>query len=465
MTSKKHWQSKDATTVLKYGALDAVATARVYSKLLREPEWATPRTQKLYEVHTQIARIAAEMHDTGIWMDKANLRYVAWGLEIEYDERAVKVEKLVGIKGFKVSPNALRALIFKRHETKEIHRFSLEDPLDSALWSSEDTISVDKGALLTLYVDPATPQDLREIIGLYWDAEHSWKQRSTFITSELVAHATGRDGRLRPGWNSAGTDTMRWSCTEPNVMNIPQWLRCIYGAPPGKVLIHADKSQAELRMMEAICGDQELKRRLDTGDVYTEDAKDWFGLPATATKKDVKPEARKAAKIIQLGSQYGAGLATVYRQALVQDRTTKWATAANLFKCFLSTYTDTTRWWGEELDRVRKTGYSEGRLLHGRRYYPRDPPPTETNNYPCQRTVGEMMNLETVAVWQQLKRHVPSARIVIQLHDALDIEVPERHAGKVERILTDDMDCTYTIEGRTRRFPIELKRGTHWDEV
>jgi DNA polymerase-1 len=390
---------------------------------------------------------------------------MAWGLEVEYDEKAAKLEQLVAIPKFKTSPDMLRALIFKRHETKEIHRFSLEDPLDSALWSSEDTISVDKGALLTLFVDPATPPDLKEIIGLYWDAEHVWKQRSTFVASDLVNHAIGRDGRLRPGWNALGTDTMRWSCSEPNVMNVVQWLRCIYGAKPGCVLVHADKSQAELRMMEAISGDPELKRRLDTGDVYTEDAKDWFGLPKHFTKKEVKPDARKAAKILHLGSQYGAGLATVYKQALVQDRTTKWATAANLFKCFYASYAATVTWWGEELERVRKTGYSEGRILGGRRYYPRDPPPTETNNYPCQRTVGEMMNLETVAVHRRLKSDVPSARLVIQLHDAVDVEVPERHAGKVERILTEEMDTEYTIEGRTRRFPIEIKQGRHWDEV
>jgi len=463
--SKKNWQSKDSDEVLLYGALDTVATARVYQKLRKEPEWTEPRIKRLYDIHLQISAIAAEMHSTGIYVNEGNRRFMAWGMEVEYDEKAKLLEEAVAIPGFKTSPESLRALIFKRHETKAIHRFSLEDPYDSALWSSDDTISVDKDALLTLFVDPATPHELKDIIGLYWDAEHVWKQRSTFVASDLVTHAIGNDGRLRPGWNSAGTDTMRWSCSEPNVMNLEQWLRCIYGAAPGKVLIHADKSQLELRVMEAVSGDEELKRRLDTGDVYTEDAKDWFSLPAHFTKKDVKSSVRKAAKIIHLGSQYGAGGATVHRQALRQDRTMKWQMSANLHKCFLATYARTVAWWGEELERVRQTGYSEGRLLQGRRCYPRDPPPTETNNFPIQRTAGEMMNLEVIELHSKLKKHVPSAKVIIQLHDAFDVETPERHAGKVERIMEDVMDREYTIEGRTRRFPVEIKRGYTWDEV
>jgi len=458
----------DLDKLKRYNAQDCVETARVWEGISSEDEWQTPRVKRLYEVHEQLSIIAAEMHTTGFYVDQQKRQELADTLEQQYYAAEAKFLEKVGIPGFKCTPNDFRALIFKRHETAKVRRFSLPDPIDLAFYTSEeqDSISVGKDALLLLLIDPTVPQELKELIDLYWAAESVWKERSTFVTSALVSQAIGTDGRLRPGWNTCGTDTMRWSCSEPNIMNIKQHLRVMYRAAPSHVLVHADKSQLELRVMAAVAQDDELQKRLDTGDVYSEDARDWFQLGADCDVKKLKPAARKSAKIIHLGAQYAAGTNTIYSQALRQDRGMKFQLCDLLHKGFKKTYHRTVSYWGEEQERVRATGYSEGRVLFGRRTYPREPPITEVANYPIQRTAAEMMNVETIELWRALKKYVPKARLIAQLHDALDVECREKDRGEVERIMQDVLGTRqYTIEGKQHTFPIEMKVGTYWSEV
>jgi DNA polymerase-1 len=97
--------------------------------------------------------------------------------------------------------------------------------------------------------------------------------------------------------------------------------------------------------------------------------------------------------------------------------------------------------------------------------YPAPPPITEVANYPIQRTAGEMMNLEIIQLDRLLKERVPSAKLIVQLHDAFDVECDEDDADKVVAIYNEVCDREYTIEGRTRRFPVEIKIGKDWSEL
>lgn len=462
----KKYATKDPEVLLRYNALDTIATARVYAAHVNESEWREPRTKQLYEVHEQLAIIAAEMHSTGILVDEERRLFMSFCLQQEYEEKAARFADVAGVAELKPTPQNMRSLLFKRYEKEHVKLFGMDDPDNPKMYSDDGDIKVDKDALIQLVIDPHAPEKLKKLIKAFWDAEKPRKARSTYIDSDSVLHAIGHDGRLRPGWNTCGTDTMRWSCSEPNVMNLKQDMRAMYRASKGCQLVHADKSQLELRVMAARAPDAELQRRLESGDVYTADAIDWFKLPPTTTKKNLKPEARKASKIIHLASQYAASLRAVYQQCLRQDPTIKFQAASLLHQGFFTTYKDTVDYWKREHDEVLKKGYSEGAILGGRRYYPRPPPITETANYPIQRTAAEMMNIETVKLWKLLKKHVPAAKLVFQLHDAVDIDTPSRKVGVVTRMLEDVMGAAaYCINGRQYTFPIEIKVGTHWDEV
>jgi uracil-DNA glycosylase family 4 len=446
----------------EYNAYDCFYTSHVAAGLRAEPEWKSSRVQRIYGIQREKARIAAEMHTHGLYVNQERRAFMAWALMEEYKEKEKLLLGQVKLDGFDANPNHMRALIFQKHATgKYAHlaRYNLPDPIDPAMYVDEkelDTISVDEDSLTLLLIDPDVPDELKATIKLYWDAQTTWKSRSTFLVSKKVEQAIGRDNRLRAGWNSCGTDTGRFACSEPNMMNVPQELRHYIEAPPGYVMIGADYSQLELRVRAAVMQDRLLAEHLK-GDVYSENAKIWFGLPADMDVKRLKPGARKASKIIHLACQYAAGLKTVHSQALQQDRNMKFELTAGLFNGFRRTYSDTVLFWEEEHKRVCQLGYSESRILNRRRLYPREPPPTETANFPIQGTAADVVDIAMLELDRRLKAEVPRAQIVVQLHDAFYVYVPEKQSEQTVEILKECMEQEFTIEGRKYVFPTEIK--------
>jgi DNA polymerase I-like protein with 3'-5' exonuclease and polymerase domains len=466
--------TNNAQALLRYNAQDCVETARVYTALKKE-SWDA-RSQKLLETHYKLSQITAEMHDVGVKLHEGNRNFMLWCLEQQIEERVKALKTLVNVDGFEATDDHMRALIYKRHEwikriggkkkgiDYEMSLFSLPDPLNPKMYTDDtlQTISVDEKSLLLLISSGECPPKLMPILDAWWSLQGAKKQRG-YVRSRDIDEALGDDGRIRPSWNSCGTETMRFSCSEPPMMVYQQELRAMFGMEPGYVIVHADKSQLELRVMEAVANDRALKQALDTGDVYSFDARQWYGIPEGAP---VKKEARKSSKIIHLGSQYGAGIGAIYVQALMQDRTFKFSSARLLNSMWKTTYCDTVQYWADEMTRVMGCGYSEGRILGGRRVYPAQPELSEVANFPIQRTAAEMMNLELIELHERLKKEVPSAHIIIQLHDAIDVECRERDLEKVKRLMLEVMNREWAIDGRTRGFPVEMKVATHdWSEV
>lgn len=451
--------------LLKYCAMDCVVTARVYEGIRAEQDWQEERVQRLYQLHKDLSVACAEMHTAGFKVNQLNRDYLAWILNEEYDTREAELLSLVNMPGFRCNDNDMRKLIFKRHETKDLNRFHLNDPLDPALFTDTGLCSVNFDALLQLLLDPYVPEELRTIIKVYWKAQEAWKARSTFVTSEKVNRAIGRDGRIRPGWNSCGTDTGRFSCSEPNIMNLQQFLRAMYCAEEGNVLVHADFSQLELRVMAAVSEDLTLTKALESGDVYGEDAKAIFGLPADMNVKKMKPKARQASKQVHLAFQYGAGPPKVYAQVLAEDFDAKYSDVARVHDAMKKRYAGTVAYWLEEQKRVLKDGYSESRVLQRRRAYPAEPPITEIANYPIQSTASDVMNLAFLRVRNRLAKEVPTGKIIDQLHDALDVECAENDQAKVSKILKEEFERPLQIMEKTYIFPVEIKVGKFWDEL
>lgn len=444
--------------LMRYNAMDCVVTARAHGAMKREEDWGSDRVQRLYNIHSELSRIAGQMHTTGIHVHKQNREYMIWCIDQEIDQLRDEFLALVNIDGMRCNSNDMRSLIFKRHENERVHCYSLPDPYSEKMYTDEtlSTIKVDESSLLNLITSGECPDSLIKIIDAYWVCQRA-KHRKSFLTSKVIDQVIGLDGRLRPGWNSCGTDTMRFSCSGPNAMNIPQLLRAWLGPAPGRVMVHADKSQLEIRVMEVIADDPALLDRINSGDVYGQDAKDWFNLPKEMNVKKAKPKARQACKIIHLASQYAAGVATIHSQALESDRAFKFETTRLLNNGFKRTYCATVAYWEAEQKRVLNCGYSEGRLLQGRRYYPKPPLITEIANWPVQRTASEMMCLEMIELDEKLRKYTKDARIQVILHDAFDVDASEEEEGLVKEIMNEVMDRKYTIDGRERHFPVEMK--------
>lgn len=467
-----------------YNAHDCIVTARVEKGIRSEDDWSSPRVQRLYQVHRDLARIAGEMHTTGIKVDKLQRKWLGWALLQEYKEKEEKLIRTVGRKGFCAQPNHLRALIFQSAAVgKYAHlgMFDLPDPVDPAMYVDEKamkTISVDEDALTLLLVSPDTPPALKEIIQLYWDAQEIWKMRSTFVVSKLVSQAIGHDGRLRAGWNSCGTDTGRFACGRPNLMNVLKVIRSMYVARQGWELVGADWSQLELWVMYAVAGDEVLGAALKAGDVYSEDAKSFFSLPANMTKcgcdgacltpdRHIKSGARKAAKIIHLAKQYGAGKKKVFQQALKQDKRMDLLLSNTLCDRFDERYSGTVNYWDEEEARVLASDgmYSESRILQRRRYYPRAPERSETANYPVQATASDIKNLVLIDLDAKLKKYKMKTKILIDLHDAIYCESPNREVKAAGDLLEECMaQRKFRIGLRDFQFKVERKHAHRWSD-
>lgn len=453
----------------KYNAQDCVETARVFVAVCNEPEWTDPRVVRLHEVHAKLSQLAARMHSVGMYVNVQWRQFMIHCTKQAVVEAQDVLLQRVGDPGFRPTDHGLRALIYKRHAKPGRRSFNLPDPLNPKQYTNEKltTIGVNEPALLLLLISGECPDELVSIVDAWWELQ-AVRKRLQMLTSHLIDEAIGADGRLRPGWNSCGTDTMRFACSQPNVMNIEQLLRHMLGPPPGFAWVHGDKSQLELRVMAAVAEDDVLTRALSTGDVYAFNALEWFGsqLPPGTTVEDIVEKhkgLRRATKIGHLSRQYGAGLATCHANALKSDRTFTFSRVRELIRRWDATYARTVAYWSEEMARVQAAGYSEGRILGGRRYYPQPPELTDVSNYPIQRTAGEMMNLELLELHSRLRSAKLKAEVVVQLHDAFDVECPEREVDTVKAIMEEVMDRSWEIGGVSHPFPVKIAVARHED--
>jgi DNA polymerase-1 len=272
-------------------------------------------------------------------------------------------------------------------------------------------------------------------------------------------------------------------------------MRRMYRARPGWAMMGADWSQLELRVMRDVSRDEQLEANLASGDVYSEDAKLIFKLPSSMRKCDckvspcafpnlhVKKSVRQGAKIGHLGFQYGAGTPTIYTQALEQDQSIKYSFISMVHSELKRIYAGTVRYWFEEQERVRSTGYSESRIMGRRRNYPREPELTEIANYPIQATAADVANIvELDLVEKRLpkyrNRKTGEARVVflLQLYDAFYFETHPDVAEDWRAEVKESMEQPFTVEGRKCIYPTEIKYkvkeqdgserlATHWSDL
>jgi len=249
------------------------------------------------------------------------------------------------------------------------------------------------------------------------------------------------------------------------------------------VYVGADYKQLELWVARAINGDPVLAAALEAGDVYTEDAKFLFSLPANATRckcdgkclyplTHVKPKARQDAKVGHLAFQYGCELNTFYRQMLEADQDMAFSTAALLHAGLRKRYARTVEWWYEELERVGNLGWSESRVLFARKTYPATPELQTVANWPIQTTAAEVHGLAWLTLGSgrvgrpgTLARFKGEALLVKQWYDAFLVECHKSIVDDVIPVVKDAMEQVHVIEGREWRFLVDIKQGRRESDV
>ncbi len=283
-----------------------------------------------------------------------------------------------------------------------------------------------------------------EIVGRVLDYRQLTKLNSTYV--EGLGKVIDADGRIHTSFQNTVTATGRLSSAEPNLQNIPvrtplgSEMRKMFVAPKGKVLVDADYSQIELRLLAHMSGDGAMIGGFNSGvDIHTVTASQVFGLPQDA----VPPELRRAAKAVNFGIVYG-----ISAFSLSEDIHVTVAQAKEYMEKYFQHYSGVRAYMDRVVERGREDGYVS--TLYGRRRWLPELKSSNFNtrsfgervalNMPIQGTAADIIKLAMIKVDARLRAEDLEARLVLQVHDELIVECPEGEAERVRALLQEEME-------------------------
>lgn len=292
------------------------------------------------------------------------------------------------------------------------------------------------------------------------------KLRSTYV--EGLLKAVGPDGRVRTNFQMTVTATGRLSSTEPNLQNIPtrtelgSELRRMFVPAPGCVLVDADYSQIELRLLAHISGDEAMREAFRSGeDFHAVTASHVFGVPLG----EVTSSMRRAAKAVNFGIVYG-----ISAFSLSQDLGISTEEAKAYMDAYFARFPGVKRYMEDVVKKSRETGYAETLFrrrrtlpeINASKYATRAFGERVALNMPIQGTAADIIKLAMVKVFERLKEEKLSARLIMQVHDELIVECPEKEAKRVQFLLTQEMEgvCLLTVP-----LVAEAHSGKNWLET
>ena len=287
-------------------------------------------------------------------------------------------------------------------------------------------------------------RDKHPIVDAVLDYRQLTKLKSTYVDG--LTKVIAPDGRIHTSFQNTVTATGRLSSTEPNLQNIPirtelgAELRKMFVAGPGHVLVDADYSQIELRLLAHIAGDEHMIAAFRSGeDIHTVTASQVFGVPAEL----VTHEMRRRAKAVNFGIVYG-----ISDFSLSQDIGVTRREAKEYMERYFETYSGVRAYMTQVVEDAREKGYVS--TIMGRRRWLPELKSSNFNtrsfgervalNAPIQGTAADLIKKAMIRVDARLRAEGLEARLVLQVHDELIVECPEEEADRVCALLTEEME-------------------------
>ena len=292
------------------------------------------------------------------------------------------------------------------------------------------------------------------------------KLKSTYADGLLKEISA--DGRIHTNFQMTVTATGRLSSTEPNLQNIPErrelgaQIRRMFVASPGKVLVDADYSQIELRLLAHIANDETMIAAFRSGeDIHAVTASQVFGVPLA----EVTPLQRSHAKAVNFGIVYG-----ISAFSLAQDIGVFQSEAKAYMDSYFAKYHGVRDYMKRIVEQAKADGYVT--TLFGRR---RDLPELKSSNFnlrsfgervalnmPIQGTAADIIKAAMVRVDARMRAEKLQARLLLQVHDELIVECPAEEAETVKAILTEEME--HVVDYRVPLL-VDAKIGASWAEA
>ena len=400
----------------------------------------------LDEIEIPLAKVLADMERLGFAIDRESLSAFGAELDIEIERLQTAIYQAAGGEFNINSPKQLGEVLFER----------LGLPTRKKTKSGYSTNAEVLESLSSYH----------PIVENVLEYRKCTKLRSTYV--EGLGKAIGEDGRIHSVFNQTETRTGRISSAEPNLQNIPvrtqlgAKMRGFFHAKPGWLLVDADYSQIELRVLAAIANDAKMLEAFATGqDIHTNTAAQVFGMPV----EFVTPLMRTQAKAVNFGIVYGIGAFS-----LSKDINVSVAEADRYIKNYLRTYEGVAAYMEKTVADANANGYIT--TLFGRRRYLPELKSTNHNlrsfgervamNAPIQGTAADIIKIAMIRVYDRLKREGLQAQLILQVHDELMVEAPEAEADRVALILKEEM------EGAARlavKLEADVGVGKTWGEA
>jgi DNA polymerase-1 len=438
----------DVARATDYAALNADCTLALHELLYPRIE----RDEKLAFVYAKIEMpvlpVLYRMERNGVLLDRRKLEAQSHELGKEILEKETRAYELAGQPFNLGSPKQIQEILFERQKL----------PVKKKTPSGQP--STDEDSLAELALDHPLPKLILEHRALS-------KLKSTY-TDKLPRSVNPRTGRVHTTYSQTTAVTGRLSSNDPNLQNIPirtaagRRIRECFIAPPGAKILSADYSQVELRIMAHLSGDENLRRAFMRGDdVHRATAAEVFGV---ALDK-VTPDERRVAKVINFGLIYGMSSFGVAQNLGIER-----ATAQAYVESYFSRYPGVKRYMDGTREKARAQGHVE--TVFGRRLWlpelrsgapiRRQAAERAAINAPMQGTAADLIKLAMIAVQSYLVDKRLGAKLIMQVHDELVLEVPD---SELETVKANTIELMNSVAQLEVPLVVEVGVGENWDKA
>jgi DNA polymerase-1 len=423
-------------------------TGRLATTLRKEVEDAG-LLKLLQEMDWPLVPVLARMEHAGVKIDRAALSAMSSRLEREIATKAKEIYECCGMEFNIGSPKQLGDVLF--------NKLNLPKPVK---YGKGKTISTAVDVLEGLAATHAAPR-------LVLEYRQLTKLKSTYVDA-LPALISPASGRLHTTFGQTGTATGRLSSTNPNLQNIPirtelgREIRAAFTAEPGHVLLAADYSQIELRLLAHFSKDPLLVEAFQRGDdVHTLTASQVFGVPPLMVTTD----HRRQAKVVNFGIVYGLSAFGLSQQLGIEP-----GDAKRFIDAYFEKYSGVRKFIDQTLEEARRTQQVKtmfGRIrpipdINSKNANQRGFAERTAVNTPLQGTAADLIKLAMIRIDKLLAERDQATRMTLQVHDELVFEVPEAEVEAVQTMVKQEMENVHPL---SVPLLVEIGVGKNWRDL
>ncbi len=422
-------------------------TLRLANTLRTEVE-AEPELERLYrEIDLPLTFVLHGMEQAGVQLDCEALKEMSSKLQGDIRRLERKIHEMAGVEFNVNSPKQLGDVLF--------NRMALPKPMK---YGKGKTISTAQDVLEGLAAE-------HEIVRLVLEFRQLTKLKSTYIDALPLLC---RNGRLHTSFNQTVAATGRLSSTNPNLQNIPirtelgREIRAAFVAAPGKVLVAADYSQIELRLLAHYSQDPLLLEAYRTGkDIHALTAAEVFGVPPMM----INAEHRRRAKAVNFGIVYGLSPFGLSQQLGIEQKEAK-----RFIEAYFERYAGVRGYIDSTLEQARRDGFV--RNLFGRKRPIPDLQSKNPNlrgfaertavNTPLQGTAADLIKIAMLRLDREICSRGLEAKMLLQVHDELVLEAPEAEVEAVKMLVKECMEGAHEV---SVPLEVEVSVGGNWRDM